>query len=298
MLRNRTRPAETAPIAATRPRPVGIRLLVLFVVFVAWMALAGTVTTAASAHAVPGLLVGGVCAAAGLGLYSFLVRRLERRKAGEIARSGAGRSVGRGVLLGLGLFAGVVVVLAVTGVYRITGWGSFGGFLGTLGLMSSVAVAEELLFRGVVFRIVEELTGTWGAMVVSGLVFGGLHLVNPGATLWGALAIAVEAGAMLAAAYTVTRSLWLPIGLHLGWNLAEGGIFGTVVSGSAHGDGSLFTAAVHGPLALAGGTVGPEAGLPAVVLCSVLTVVLLRRAHRTGQIRTRRAARAVLSPTL
>lgn len=298
MLRNRTRPAETAPVAAGRPRPVGIRLLVLFVVFAAWMALAGTVATAASAHAVPGLLVGGACAVVALGLYRFLVRRLERRDATEIALPGAGRVLGRGTLLGLGLFAAVTVVLAVCGVYRITGWGSFGGALGTLGLMTSVAVAEELLFRGVVFRIVEELTGTWGALVVSGLVFGGLHLINPGATVWGAVAIAVEGGAMTAAAYAATRSLWLPIGLHLGWNFAEGGIFGSVVSGSSHANGSLLTGSVHGPLALAGGSVGPEAGLPSILICTVLTVLLVRQAHRSGRIRPRRTARSLVSPTL
>lgn len=298
MLRNRIRPAETTPVAATRRRPVGIRLVVLFVVFTAWMALAGTLATAASAHAVPGLLVGGGCALVALGLYRLLVRRLERREATEIAPAGAGRALGRGTLLGLGLFAAVTVVLAVGGAYRVTGWGSFGGALGTLGLMTSVAVAEELLFRGVVFRIVEELTGTWGALVVSGLVFGGLHLVNPGATVWGALAIAIEGGAMTAAAYAATRSLWLPIGLHLGWNFAEGGVFGSVVSGSSHANGSLLTGAVDGPTLLAGGSVGPEAGLPAILVCSVLTVLLVRSAHRSGRIVPRRAARGLVSPTL
>ncbi|MER6002645.1 CPBP family intramembrane glutamic endopeptidase [Nonomuraea angiospora] len=63
------------------------------------------------------------------------------------------------------------------------GWhGPFGGFVGTAGMMASVAVAEERLFRGVLFRIVEEHTGTVIALVVSALLFGATHLVNVNAT--------------------------------------------------------------------------------------------------------------------
>ncbi len=60
--------------------------------------------------------------------------------------------------------------------------------------MVGVATTEELLFRGVLFRIVEGWLGTWGALAVTGLLFGALHLVNPGASVVGALALAIEAG--------------------------------------------------------------------------------------------------------
>ncbi len=112
--------------------------------------------------------------------------------------------------------------------------------------MASVAVIEEILFRGVLFRLVEQMTGTVGAMVVSALVFGGLHLLNS-PNLWGALAIAIQGGLMLAAVYAATRSLWLPIGLHFGWNFAESGIFGTTVSGSDNSGGGIFSSVLDGP---------------------------------------------------
>jgi membrane protease YdiL (CAAX protease family) len=144
--------------------------------------------------------------------------------------------------------------------------------------MASVAVTEEVLFRGVIYRIVEERTGSVIAIVVSSLLFGLTHLLNGGATLWGTLAIAVEGGAMLAVAYAATRSLWLPIGLHFAWNFAESGIFGSTVSGSTDSETGLLRTVLSGPAALTGGGFGPEASLFALLCCLVPTLLLLRRA--------------------
>ncbi|MET7336701.1 CPBP family intramembrane glutamic endopeptidase [Nonomuraea sp. NPDC005650] len=166
-------------------------------------------------------------------------------------------------------------------------WGSFGGFIGTAGMMASVAVAEELLFRGVLFRIVEERTGTVIALVVSAVLFGATHLVNVNATLWGALSLALTGGTMTAAAYVATRSLWLPISLHFAWNFTHAGIFGVVLSGSNLPPHGLLNATLSGPAPLTGGTFGPEASLLALLVCLGPTVVWLRRAARTGQLRPR-----------
>jgi membrane protease YdiL (CAAX protease family) len=150
--------------------------------------------------------------------------------------------------------------------------------------MCSVAVTEELIFRGALFRILEEKTGTWGALAVSGLVFGGLHLFNRDATVWGALAIAIEAGLLFGAIFAATRSLWLPIGLHLGWNMAGAGIFGTTVSGTAGGPASLLQATMSGSPALTGGDFGPEGSVIAILLSIVPTVLFLMLAKRRGRL--------------
>ncbi|MET0422809.1 MAG: type II CAAX endopeptidase family protein [Actinoplanes sp.] len=226
------------------------------------------------------LFLGLAGAAAALGLYVVAVRFLERRPVTELARPGAAGQLGRGALIGFGLFTTVVLIIAVFGGYGLDGWGSFGGMLSLLGLMAAVAVAEEILFRGVLFRIVEEWTGTWGALAVSAVVFGGLHLLNPGGTLVGAIAVMV-AGAMVAAAYAWTRTLWLPIGLHFGWNFTESGLFGAIVSGSDDRTG-LLRSVFDGPAALSGGSFGPEAGLPAILVALVATFWFLRRAGMMG----------------
>ena len=81
---------------------------------------------------------------------------------------------------------------------------------------------EELRDRGILFRLLEQNLGTWGALGLSAVAFGFSHWKNPGATWWSSLAIALEGGVLLAALYAATRSLWIPIGVHWSWNLFEG----------------------------------------------------------------------------
>ncbi|MER6526800.1 type II CAAX endopeptidase family protein [Streptomyces sp. NPDC001508] len=265
-----------------------VRLPVLFVLTLAVDAITNLINGVADATPLTALISGVATGGLALASYVRLVRYLEgRSKPQELALEQARPELRRGIYLGLGLFTVTIALVAMTGGYHIHGWGSIGGALTTLGLMSCAAVTEELAFRGVLFRVLEEKTGTWGALIVSGLAFGGLHLINPDATIWGALAIAVEAGLMFGAVYAATRSLWLPIGLHLGWNMAEQGIYGTAVSGSGSSTGGLLHASVSGPQALSGGDFGPEASIFAVLVCVVPTVLFLLAAGRQGRIHTR-----------
>ncbi|TYB62820.1 CPBP family intramembrane metalloprotease [Nonomuraea sp. PA05] len=201
----------------------------------------------------------------------------------ELAAKGATRAFGRGLLIGTGMFAAVILNIAFLGGYRIDGLGSLTAAAGLVGFMAAAAVTEELLFRGILFRFVEQRTGTYPALVLTGLLFGLSHLFNPHATLWGALAIAIEAGGMLAAAYAATRTLWLPMGLHFGWNFAAAGIFGTEVSGGGTAQG-LLNGVTSGPTLLTGGEFGPEGSAYAVVFGLVLTVVFLWLARRRGNL--------------
>lgn len=233
------------------------------------------------------LVIGALAAVLGVVVYRWVVRRTERREPTELGLDGRGGKLGRGMLIGFAMFAAVIATIAFLGGYHVEGWGSPTGALGLFGFMAAAAVAEELLFRGVLFRIIEERTGTWIALALTGVVFGAIHLANPDATVWGATAIAIEAGFMLAACYAATRNLWVPIGLHFGWNFAAGGIFSVVVSGNGESKG-LIEASTSGPVALSGGAFGPEGSLYAVLAGVVLTVVFLWLAKRRGHIVPRR----------
>jgi uncharacterized protein len=207
---------------------------------------------------------------------------------------GAPARFGRGFLAGAGLLTAVTATLWLCGSYHVVGLGAGARALGNAALLFFfVAVFEEVLFRGIVFRLLEQGLGTWVALALSALLFGFLHFANPGATLLSALALALEAGLLLAASYVATRSLWVPIGLHTAWNFFEGPVYGARVSGL--GLPSLLDARFDGPQWLTGGAFGPEAGLPAVVLGGLLGVFFLVLAARRGQLFTPRWLRRLFS---
>ncbi|WP_103353227.1 CPBP family intramembrane glutamic endopeptidase [Amycolatopsis sp. CA-128772] len=233
------------------------------------------------------VVLGAVTAVLTVVVYRWVVRRTEQRPVTELGRPGAGLAVGRGVLIGVVLFAVVIANIALLGAYEIRGWGSVPGAVGLIGFMAAAAVTEELLFRGVLFRIVEERTGTAIALVLTAVVFGASHLFNPHASLWGALAIGIEAGGLLTAAYVATRKLWLPIGVHFGWNFAAAGLFSTEVSGNGTPQG-LLDAVTSGPAVITGGSFGPEGSLYSVLFCLLGTGAFLWLARRRGNLVPRR----------
>lgn len=273
---------------------------------VVWQVLAVVAVSAIGGNAV-NALDGSPWLTFGLGLlvavvsvlvYGWVVRKTEHRPSTEVARKGAGSAIGRGTLIGVALFGVVIANIAFLGHYEIHGLGSVTGAVGLVGFMAAAAATEEVMFRGVLFRLVEERTGTWIALSLSGLVFGLVHLLNPHADLWGAVAIAIEAGGMLGAAYIATRSLWLPIGLHFGWNFAAAGIFSTEVSGNDTPQGLLDTT-TSGPKLISGGAFGPEGSLYSVLFGVLMTIGFMWLAHRRGNlVPRRRADRVAAAPTL
>jgi hypothetical protein len=141
-------------------------------------------------------------------------------------------------------------------------------------------VFEELLVRAVVFRIAEEWLGSWLALAISALLFGLVHLANPGADVLSSLAVALEAGILLAAAYMVTRRVWFAIGIHIAWNFTQSGIFGITTSG-VDSKGYLQGHLQGSPI-LSGGAFGAEASVVAVAVCLIAGLGMLWRAHTKG----------------
>ena len=227
------------------------------------------------------LVVGVSTAVVAVVVYGWVVRRTEHRVPVEVSRKGSGAGLGWGTLLGVALFGAGIASVALFGDYAIHGLGEPENAVALLGIMAGAAVTEELLFRGVLFRNVERWTGTWIALVLTGALFGLIHLLNANATLVGAIAIAVSAGGMLTAAYVATRKLWLPIGLHLGWNVAASAVFSTEVSGTHTRQGLLDTT-ISGPALVTGGAFGPEGSVFAVAFGVVATGAFMWLAHRRG----------------
>ncbi|MGV9279168.1 CPBP family intramembrane glutamic endopeptidase [Streptomyces sp. NPDC003730] len=260
-----------------------MRFVWQFLAVLAAYALSGTAVQAVKDNDWLTLVVGLTAAALIMFVYAWVVRRTERRPARDVALEGALAKTGWGILIGAAMFSAVITNLLSSGYYEVEGLGSVQGAIGLVGFMAGAAATEEVVYRGVLFRIIEEHIGTYLALGLTGLVFGLSHLLNEDATLWGAVAIAVEAGFMLAAAYAATRSLWLTIGVHFGWNFAAGGVFSTVVSGNGDSEG-LLDATMSGPKLLTGGDFGPEGSVYSVGFGVLLTLVFLWLAHRRGNI--------------
>jgi membrane protease YdiL (CAAX protease family) len=169
------------------------------------------------------------------------------------------------------------------GIFRITGLNPLRFMIPAIAMALSSGSFEELLFRGVIFGSVETWFGSWAALVVSSLVFGLTHLMNPHGTIEGSLFIAVEAGSLLAAAYMLTRRLWLSMGFHVAWNYTQSAIFSGIVSGNEASQG-LVRSTIKGPTLLTGGTFGVDSSVIALVLCTTIGIAMAVMAARRGKI--------------
>lgn len=192
------------------------------------------------------------------------------------------------------LLAGIGVTFIQMGliyvVMRSLGWLTFKGFawdvdplgqvigntLTFLFVFILVGWNEELLSRGYHLQTLASGFNLFWGVIISSTVFGFLHIFNPGSSWVAVLGITV-AGFYFAFAYLHTKQLWLPIGLHIGWNFFEGVVFGFPVSGLDIYP--LLRINVTGPKLWTGGAFGPEAGLivlPSLVVGGLLIYLFTR----------------------
>ena len=214
--------------------------------------------------------------------YSALVHWLEQRRPIEELRAG---DAPRGLIVGF--IAGVALITAAIGAIVllhdavVTLDTPPALPFGIITMAAISGVCEELIFRGALFRITEEMFGTLVALIISVGFFGGAHIINANATPFSSASIAIEA-LVLCFAYTASRSLWLPIGLHAGWNLAEGGIYSTSVSGGPIIKG-VFLTTFKGPDIITGGVFGPETSVVTLGVSLVLTIIFAVITFRRGE---------------
>lgn len=228
-----------------------------------------------------------LAAVAALGAYALFVRLYERRWPAEIGLAGLPSWLPAGFALGVALLlasAGLVYAGGWSVVARTADRADWTRLVGTaLAAQFGVAVVEELLLRGVLFRVAERSLGSWVALALSAVLFGLLHAGNPNATWWAAVGLALQAGVLLAAAFLVSRSLWLPIGIHWGWNAMQAGVVGGTVSG--HATSPVLTVQAAGPEILSGGAFGLEGSVVATGTCAAVAIVLCLIAVRRGRTR-------------
>lgn len=186
-----------------------------------------------------------------------------------------------GILMPGGLFALVFLVHWAAGWLTIEGTAfgalSVAGVVGQLLLAALtyiiVGYQEELLSRGYHLQNLVDSINLPIGLFLSSAVFALLHAFNPSASLFSTLGILL-AGYFLAIGWIRTGQLWLPIGIHIGWNFFQGAVFGFPVSGT--GGFRLLRLSIDGPALLTGGSFGPEAGLTGMAATALGAFLLWR----------------------
>lgn len=243
----------------------------------------------------PGPSVTSLLRRAGIFLFVLLaywasVRFHEKRAASELRIAPAGIALGG--LAGAVLISITTLSLFALGSYEATVQrGPQGALWGVAGLIWVAAFLEEVVYRGVLFRILEESWGTSAALWLQALVFGVLHLANLDANA-GALALVATfasvtlLGAFWASLYVYTRNLWVVSAHHAAWNFAII-LSGAPLSGIEDWRSAAPVESVdHGPAWLTGGSFGPENSMLSIAIVGVSLFVLMRLARKRHRLVT------------
>lgn len=271
------------PNAPNRPTSTDPRLgIILRLAFFAGCVLAGLIVLPGTLRAIFGTVVGATAGLFATGLFAnFLTMRIfDRRPLSDIGLAGGARSgtnFSLGILLGGGAAALMLLapLLAGTGhfVARPNSAFAWPSLLFYLAALFFGAAGEEMIFHGYAFQLLVEKVGPFATVLPVGIIFGVLHSSNPHATglavfntgLWGIL---------LGYSFLRSRDLWLPIGLHYGWN-AVLPLFGVNLSGLTIEVTRYFYQWDLAPV-WSGGSYGPEGGLLTTIFVIALFFALMR----------------------
>ena len=215
--------------------------------------------------------------------YCYLFKLYEKRKITEFSKNGIIKNLATGIILGAVLQSLTILVIYLKGGYTIISINPILFIIPPFILAFTAAIVEEILLRGIIFRITEEKLGSYLAMAISAVLFGAMHLANPNSSLTAGMGLAIQAGLLLAAAYIYKRNLWFPIAIHFAWNFTQSAIFGANVSGNTNSK-TLITSKIEGAEWFTGAQFGPEGSIQATLFCFIATVILLVLSHKEGKI--------------
>jgi membrane protease YdiL (CAAX protease family) len=232
----------------------------------------------------PGMVFGAWIGLAMVALASFICVGLEKRSFLDLGFHLGPRWLGEflaGTLGGILLILVTALLLRGLGGFHWERAANIGGrqLLTAAAMYLGVAFNEELMMRGYPFQRLVEGAGPWVGQLIFALLFALIHWGNPGmhgaTKVWASVNIGLAA-ILLGFCYLRTRSLALPIGVHLGWNWAQGSLLGFGVSGTTDTKGA-WTPVFHGkPEWLTGGAFGLEASVLCTLVCSVAIFGLWR----------------------
>jgi uncharacterized protein len=200
---------------------------------------------------------------------------LERREIGAYGiplRGAFSARFWQGALCGIVQLSAIMLLIAAWQGYSFGGLALGGGVaidyaLRWAAVFLAVGFAEEFLFRGYLLFTLTEGIGFWPAALLLSLIFGAVHLRNPGEGVVGALSV-FAIGMFLCLTLRRTGDLWLAIGWHAAFDFGETYLYSVPNSGLVM-PGHLLAASLHGPRWLTGGSVGPEGSVASFAVLAV-----------------------------
>lgn len=251
-------------------------LLVCFIAFILAQQLTGKLLDLTSLDKnYRNLIKGIISSAAVIGAYSYFYKKYEKREITEFSNKGITKYIIIGTVMGILLQCLTILVITLSGGFEIVSINPISNMIIPFTVAFSVAIFEEILIRGIIFRILEEKLGSYISLLITAIIFGALHLANPNSTLLSGLCVGIEAGFLMGAAYIYARNLWFPIAIHFAWNFMQSGIFGAITSGNEK-TSSLLTTKISGSDLITGGEFGPEGTIQAIVFCLLAAFILIQ----------------------
>ena len=215
--------------------------------------------------------------------YSLFYKFYEKREITEFSKKDIVKNLTIGVILGALLQSLTILVIYLKGGYTIVSVNPISFIIPPLTIGFTSAIFEEILMRGIIFRITEEKLGSYIALIISAVLFGMMHLANPNSSLTAGIGLAIQAGLLLGASFIYSRSLWLPIAIHFAWNFTQSAIFGANVSGNKISK-TLVTSRIEGAEWFTGGQFGPEGSIQATLFCLIATIIFMILSSKQGKI--------------
>ncbi len=207
------------------------------------------------------------------GFYHLFTRLIEKRKADELSIRIFFPGFIKGALWGAGSIALILFLLYLGGYFRIVeivrGTGSYNKIL----LLFLLSTTEEILYRGIIYKLIEKAWGILPALLVSSFLFSIMHITNNHYNPASFAAI-ILGGAMMGLMFSITRNLWWPVAAHFFWNFAQT-IAGLTLSGMDEFNSlAFFRTRLTGPSLITGGDFGVENSLITILYTAVMTLIL------------------------
>ena len=213
--------------------------------------------------------------------YRYYCNLVEKRPAHEVSSNGALKETIIGVLVAFGIVGLTVALMGALGYYKIQSFEPAIILINSAAMYTAGSMMQELISRLLIFRLIEEYAGSIIAFIASSLIFGLLHYGNDNATIGSVVALTITSFVFVGP-FMLTRRVWMVLGIHIGWNFSQTGIFGMPNSGNAWP--GWIKPTIDGPNWLTGGAWGIEMSFFTIALALLVSLWFLRAVIKNKQV--------------